>query len=185
MSHLKPKVLVRVLGTVCFFALLPGLAFAPATIVLGKLYVEPETPEAGAPFTLRLEMVDPSQVPLEDAIVLANFQKNGQSTVIETNFTETVAGTYLANATLDESGEYTLLMRDQTFRQEEARASLSFFVGEGQNEIPIAFVFPPTATGNNNLFTWLIWLIAVPVVAGIVVTVVVLMNSRNTAEEDD
>jgi len=74
-------------------------------------------------------------------------------------------------------------MRDQTFRQEEARANLSFVVlgsdTELVNEASIPFVFPPTATGSQGLRTWLIWLIALPVVAGIVVTAFVLLSTSN------
>ncbi|MCA9836908.1 MAG: FixH family protein [Trueperaceae bacterium] len=183
-SKLKPVFLIFLLS-LSFIGGVSQTALAHATIVLGKLYSEPATPAAGESFSLRLEMVDPSQIPIEDAVVLADFKKNGQSEVTQVTFSETSPGTYETTAELNDAGEYTLLMRDQTFRQEEARATLSFFVGEASNETPIAFVFPPTATGSNNLLTWLIWLIAVPVVAGIVVTVIVLMNSKKADADDD
>ncbi len=183
MTPFKPNPFAPLVSIFCFLLLSFSPAYAHATIVLGKLYSEPATPKAGEPFTLTLEVVDPSQLPIEDAVVLANFQKNGRGDILETSFTETKPGIYVANTSIPDAGEYTLFMRDQTFRQEEAKATLSFFIGEGSNDNPIAFVFPPTATGSSNLLTWLIWLIAVPVVAGIVVTVIVLMNSRKTAED--
>jgi len=159
---------------------------AHATIVLGRLSSEPTTPIANEPFTLNLEMLDPSQIAVEDAIVFADFNLRGDSTQLEFTETET-PGVYQTQGVLASSGEYQLIMRDQTFRQEEARANLSFFVTtEGNNQIneaSIAFVFPPTATGSNNLTTWLIWLIGIPILAGIVVTVVVLLNPRKDAEE--
>ncbi len=159
---------------------------AHATIVLGRLSSEPTTPIANEPFTLTLEMLDPSQVAVEDAIVFADFQLRSETTQLEFTETET-PGVYQTEGVLAIAGEYQLIMRDQTFRQEEARANLSFFVtteDDNQiNEASIAFVFPPTATGSNSLTTWLIWLIGIPILAGIVVTVVVLVNPRKDVEE--
>lgn len=165
--------------------LLNSPAYSHATIVLGKLSSDPETPKAGESFRLHLEMVDPSQLAIEDAVVFADFQKQGQTEIIRADFSETSPGIYSSSASLPQAGMYSLIMRDQTFRQEEARATLTFFVGEGANDIPIAFVFPPTATGNSNLLTWLIWLIAVPVIAGIAVTVMVFMNANSKEAEND
>lgn len=159
---------------------------AHATIVLGRLNSEPTTPLVNESFTLTLEMLDPSQVAVEDAIVFAEFNLRGDTTQLEFTQTET-PGIYQTQGVLASSGEYQLIMRDQTFRQEEARANLSFFVttqSDSQtNEASIAFVFPPTATGSNNITTWLIWLIGIPILAGIVVTVVVLLNPRKDVEE--
>ena len=86
---------------------------------------------------------------------------------------------YEAAVTLPEAGDYTLLLRDQTFRQEEARVSLAVALGqgplfvEGENSV----IFPPTATASTrSLSRWLIWVIALPILAGIVVTVLVLRS---------
>lgn len=173
---------------VCFAML--SLAFAHATIVLGRLASDPITPNAGEQFTLNLEMSDPSQVPIEDAIVLADFSTPGLAEPIMVKFATTqTPGLYIATASLPKAGEYELTMRDQTFRQEEARANLSFQVLDTEKEIPslneasIPFVFPPTATGSNSIRSWLIWLIALPIVAGVVVTAFVLLNSSDTKKE--
>lgn len=163
-----------------------SIVSAHATIVLGTLSTEPTTPQANQSFLINLDMVDPSQIPIEDAIVLADFTKDGETIQINFEEQEEQAGTYQASVTLPSAGEYDLTMRDQTFRQEEAVAKLSFVLTDGTTEVEnleiTNFIFPPTKT-SNNLGTWLIWLIAVPIVAGIIVTVLVLMNPTDKENE--
>jgi len=174
-----PTTLISLLCLLCLSS-----AAAHATIVLGVLSTDPITPSANESFTINLQMNDPSQIPIEDAVVLADFSKDNLDASINVNFEETdTPGLYKATSSLPQEGKYKLIMRDQTFRQEEARANLSFVVlgsdTELVNEASIPFVFPPTATGSQGLRTWLIWLIALPVVAGIVVTAFVLLSTSN------
>lgn len=154
---------------------LAGGAWAHATIVFGTLTTEPNPPEQDAPLQLRLDLLDPSSLPIEDAFVLADFRL-GAEEVGSVRFVESdVAGVYRADLQLDEAGEYRVTIRDQTFRQEEAVSELQLPVGSGQPLEPLEFIFPPTAAGGS-LTTWLIWLIAVPLVAGLVVTLLVLKS---------
>ncbi len=158
---------------------LSSAVFAHATIVLGTLTTEPSSPVVGRPFTLNLAMTDPTGFPVEDAVVLAEFERPGVD-MVSAEFTETSPeGTYETQVTLPEPGDYTLTLRDQTFRQEEARVSTTINLGRGplfltgENSV----VFPPTATASTtSLRSWLIWVIALPLVAGVVVTVLVLRS---------
>ena len=169
---------LKKLRTLLMCVLLPlpgGVALAHATIVFGTLTPQPNPPRADAPLQLRLELVDPASVPVEDAFVLAEFELDGEPTG-SVRFEEAEpAGHYLAELELPRAGTYGLTLRDQTFRQEEAIADMELPVGtEGRIE-PIEFVFPPTAVGGS-LTTWLVWLIGVPIVAGLVVTLLVLRS---------
>lgn len=158
-------------------ALLTGAALAHATLVFGTLTSTPATPRPGEPFTVRLELADPAGTPVEDAVVLAEFRQQPDDEPVRAPFIESeTPGRYETTLTLPEPGGYHLLLRDQTFRQEEARAELEVALGDGPlfPEGKDAVVFPPTATGPADLGTWLIWLIAVPLAAGVVVTVLVL-----------
>lgn len=162
-----------------------SFASAHATIVIGTLTVEPNPPPAGSPFAFDLTLDDPTGVPVEDAIVLAELTPIGADTVEEpvadpvadpvevTRFAEVAPGRYRADATVPVAGRYRVLLRDQTFREEEATHFVSLPVGTGAQVEPIDFQFPPTATGSG-VVAWLLWLVAIPVVAGIVVTVLVL-----------
>lgn len=157
-------------------------ALAHSTIVLGTLQSDPVSPAAGEPFTLTMTLHDPTDFPIEDAYVLAEFRQQPSDTPVEARFSELGEGSYQTEVSLP-AGSYTLLLRDQTFRQEEARAELTvdlngaaLFPEERNN-----FLFPPTATSSSTLQTWLIWLIALPVAAGVLVTILVL---RSAKEED-
>lgn len=155
--------------------LLTGGAAAHATIVFGTVTLQPNPPRPDSEFALRLELVDPSSIPIEDAFVLAEFQLAGEL-VSSVRFEEVEpAGNYRARVRLPEAGTYLLTMRDQTFRQEEAVTTVELPVGTAEPVEPIEFVFPPTAVGGS-LTTWLVWLIGVPLVAGLVVTLLVLRS---------
>ena len=177
---------------------LPGTALAHATLVFGTVTTQPSPPPAGEPFTIRLEMSDPTDTPVEDAIVFVEAapQEEGvaeaagedgaaglsEPVVSSDRFEEVEPGLYQMDVVLPEDGAWTLVFRDQSFRQEEARASVTMHVGAGAEGGPLAFIFPPTATGPQSLMTWLVWLIGLPIVAGAVVTVMVL---RGRGEEGD
>ena len=165
------------------FAWFGSSALAHATIVLGSLTSEPGVPQPDTPLTLVIELTDPAQLPVEDAWVLAEFRPesaSARSEPLSTRFEESAPGRYKASVTLPEAGDWQLRLRDQTFRQEEATADLSFTVGENASGATLSFLFPPTATGSRTLTTWLLWLIVLPIAAGVLITIVVL---RRPADE--
>ena len=177
MRNFKPHLLA--------LALLVGglisVALAHATLVLGTVSSTPATPQPGEDFTLNLTLEDPIGVATEDAVVYAEFRPPGvpleSEPVRDVRLEEISAGTYSATLSLPSAGEWNLFLRDQTFRQEEATASLVFGVGVS-GETSQSFVFPPTATGPANIWTWLGWLIGLPVIAAVVVTVLVLTGDK-------
>jgi hypothetical protein len=167
-------------GLIIFILSLITLVSAHAFIVTGSLITIPSPAQVNQPFMLQLDMHDPNLVPVEDAVVLAEFSQEGQAQPLQFAFTQIEPGLYNADVTLPNEGTYTLLLRDQTYQQEEARATLQFTLGSTDT---ISFIFPPTRTSSNNLQTWLIWVIGLPVLAGIIVTVLVLMNTKKESTE--
>jgi hypothetical protein len=164
------------------------MALAHATLVFGTVTTEPSPPPAGEPFTLRLEMRDPVDAPVEDAIVFVEARPEGgadDARVASDRFAEVDPGVYRTDIELPEPGPWTLLFRDQTFRQEEAQATVTLRVGADVAAEPVSFIFPPTATGPTSLTTWLVWLIGLPLVAGAVVTVIVLRGGRSDPTSAD
>lgn len=158
-----------------FIGLLAGSsALAHATLVLGTVATAPTAPEAGDPFMLAVRLLDLTQVPVEDARVFTEFSRPGQEGPISTRLEETeTAGVYETTLELPQEDDYTLLLRDQTFRQEEAQATLTFPVGRAPAE-PLEFVFPPTATGS--VWTWIGLLIGAPLLAAGCVTALILLR---------
>jgi hypothetical protein len=160
-------------------SMLLSVASAHATIVFGTVTSEPTPPTPDRVTTLRLEMVDPVDAPVEDAVVFVEATPpDGGEPLVSERFAEPEPGIYRTELALDRAGPWTLLFRDQTFRQEEARATLQVTVGEGGTDEALSFIFPPTATGPQGIGTWLLWLIGLPVAAGAIVTVMVLRGGQ-------
>ena len=173
-KHTACKALISVLLT------FSGGALAHATLVLGTVATAPTPPQAGAPFTLAVRLLDLTQVPVEDARVLAEFRRPGQEEPVAARFRESdTPGVYETTLTLPCAGDYTLLLRDQTYRREEAQAALGFPVGRTPAE-PLTFVFPPTAAGVG-VWTWIGFLVGLPLLAGGAVTALVLLRGGKDA----
>jgi hypothetical protein len=186
---------VRILLQLAVALLLCGTggANAHATLVLGEFEVIPETPGAGSPFTLQVSLMDPTQVPVEDAVVFAELRPVGapEAEPVRAEFTETeTAGRYESRTELPRAVAYSVLLRDQTYRQEEATAQLETPLRVGEANAAQGFVFPPTAIGAAGWRTWLLWLVGLPVVAALLVTVLVLTRgdapdpARGTRTQD-
>jgi YtkA-like len=165
------------------FFLTLTLVSAHAFFVTGNITTTPTPAKANEEFILQIQMTDPSGAPIEDAVVKAEFSKDGFNSSHEF-FPSGVPGLYSAKVTLPEEGTYSLLLRDSTYKQEEAKATIEFTLGAGQPD-STAFIFPPTRTSSNNLSTWLIWVIGIPVLAGIIVTVLVLLNTKDKDAEQE
>ncbi|MBW7915158.1 MAG: hypothetical protein H3C53_00515 [Trueperaceae bacterium] len=198
----------RLLPLVACLALapLPATALAHATLVIGTLEVSPDPPVPGAALAVTVRLEDTLLTPVEKAFVRVELRAGDtdgpaapESAVgsqagdflavppaaASERFTETgVKGTYTGSLTAPEAGSYTLSVRDTTFLNEEAIANVTLTVGGAANGA-VAFVLPPTPTQPKSLSTWLLWLIGVPLLAGLVTTVLVLRRPARSAEADE
>jgi hypothetical protein len=175
-------------------ALTAGAALAHATLVFGVATVTPDPPTAGAPFELTLRLEDPGLAPIEDAVVIVELRAMPAAGVpapstetldlapplASTRLLETEPAVYRGSLTLPAPELYHLLVRDQTYPWEEAHASVVLSL-EGETVAGLPFVLPPTQVAPRSLWTWLLWLIGLPLVAGAVVTVLVLTSAKRPA----
>ena len=131
---------------------------------------------------------DPGLVEVEDAVIFLelrgdealeeNEQPSGEALHITDRLEEIAPGVYRAELPVPAGDDsLTLSVRDRTYRQEEAVANVPLDFGSPLGEV--VFVLPPTAIGPASLGTWLIWLIAVPLLAGVLVTVLVLRGGKD------
>lgn len=186
---------MRRAGLATLIVALLGVAAAHATLVFGELDVVPDPPGPGVPLELTVTLEDPSVTPIEDAVVALEFRPLadvsdaaiGATEVVPlrtVDLIETSPAVYTAEVTLPDPGAYQVRVRDRTFAAEEATAA---FVLE-LDDRPVGtlpFILPPTQVGPQGLATWLLWLIGVPVVAGLVVTVLVLSSPKTAREDGD
>ena len=180
-----------VLAVSIALALLVGSAQAHATLVFGTVRIDPDPPPPGTPFSLTLTLEDPALAPVEDAVVFvearpmpsADAPLPSPSTEAPAlpaplraeRLIEVAPAVYRAEFDLPAGDAYHLLIRDQTFQWEEANASVVLpLLGSPIGELP--FILPPTQVAPRSLWTWIVWLVGLPLLAGIVVTLLVLRS---------
>lgn len=165
---------------------------AHATLVLVEMTLEPTTPTVEAPFQVALELIDPFQVPVEDAIIRLEARPIRENDSVPTDapiivmMQENSAGRYEAMLNLSQSAEkssrWKLFFRDQTYAYEEATKNVDIAL-EQPYDAPIEFIFPPTQTKPRSIWTWLGWLIGLPVgVAAFVTIAVIVSHNRDKAK---
>ncbi len=172
-------------------ALLVGTAHAHATLVFGTVRIEPDPPPPGTAFSLTLTLEDPALAPVEDAVVFVEARPMPSAdAALPSPSTEAPAlppplraerlievapAVYRAEFELPAGDAYHLLVRDQTYQWEEANASVVLpLLGSPVGELP--FILPPTQVAPRSLWTWIVWLVGLPLLAGIVVTLLVLRS---------
>jgi len=170
-----------------------SVASAHATLVIGTMTFDPDPPLDGETVSVSIVLEDPGLVEVEDAVIflevrggqdLAENEQPGDEALHITDRLEEVApGLYRGELPVPVGeDDITLSVRDRTYRQEEAVANIKVDFGSPLGEV--VFVLPPTAIGPASLGTWLIWLIVVPLAAGVVVTVLVLRGGKDHADAD-
>jgi hypothetical protein len=172
-------------------ALLVGNVHAHATLVFGTVRIEPDPPQPGTAFSLTLTLEDPALAPVEDAVVFIEARPMPSAgAALPSPSTEAPAlppplraerlievapAVYRAEFELPAGDAYHLLVRDQTYQWEEANASVVLpLLGSPVGELP--FILPPTQVAPRSLWTWIVWLVGLPLLAGIVVTLLVLRS---------
>jgi len=159
-----------------------AIALAHATIVIVTLTLEPLSPKVNESMQFSLFLETPLQVPVEDAIIILEAKpKDGETTkVIKAQLAEDpeIPGTYRGEITPTKEGPWDFFFRDQTYKAEEATQHVEVLVGK-ENFPDIEFIFPPTAIQNtNNWRTWVIWIVGMPLIAAIILTILVLKNPK-------
>lgn len=171
-----------------------SLAFAHPMLVIGEVRFDPDPPVPGEAATAVLTLQDTSLTEVEDAVVFLELRSGspasegaeprGEPLFATDRLEEVSPGVYETVIEVPQPGSYTLSVRDRTYRQEEAVANVELVIdGEPVDFVP--FVLPPTATGPASLGSWLIWLVGVPLLAGVVVTVLVLRSGRGGDPGDE
>ena len=199
----RGRAAARLAALACGALLMWQPADAHATLVIGKLSVTPDPPVAGEPLQIDLSLEDTLLTPVEKArgrVELRALEGGGPTvpeSVVGAEASEFLAtlpdeasgqfaegadeGSYRGTLRAPATGRYTLSVRDTTFMNEEAIANVPLEVGGAANGV-VPFVLPPTPVAPRSLSTWLIWLVGIPLVVGIGVTVLVLRRTPPEGE---
>ncbi len=191
------------MGLLIILLALIQAAGAHATLVIGNLQFSPDPPLPGAQLEIRLQLEDTLLTPVEKAHVRVELRDvdvgergvpasavgseaaeflSSEPVVSSGRFSEApVKGTYLGRITAPAAGAYTLSVRDTTFMDEEAIANVALVVGGAPNGV-IDFVLPPTPVGPKSLSTWLVWLVGLPLLVGVITTLLVLRRAPSEGE---
>lgn len=198
MTRRDARFVYTLAGLLSFVAVwFTGYAAAHATLVIGTLSFSPDPAAGATELVATLVLEDPGLVEVEDAVVFLEFRRLDESqparevnnqpdtepVFVTERLPEPTAGTYVISVPTPDPGTYVITVRDRTYRQEEAVANLVVTFADDSATLEHTFVLPPTATGPTSLGRWLVWLIGVPLLAGVLVTVLVLRGGRK--EDDD
>ena len=160
----------------------PPPALAHGTVVLGAVTADPDPPQPGAPLIVTVDLAKRSKAPVEGAKLEGGLRPAGNPDAAATPlaFREYAEpyGTYRARLQAPPAGRYTLTVRDRTYPNEDIRASVTLQVGGTQPNGSLDFTFPPATGGPRSVVRWLLWLVGLPLLAGVVVSVLVWRSRR-------
>jgi len=185
--------------TVLLASTVLSLAQAHGSLVLGAVSLSPDPPVPGEALTISVVLATSGNAPVEGAKLAgeltataaaeADAASTGTSTTTGTPTTMVPAipvplrefpepyGTYRARITAPAAGRYTLKVVDHTYPKESTSASVVLQVGGPAANGALDFTFPPTNV-PRSLVSWLLWLVGLPLAAGIVVTVLMMRSKR-------
>lgn len=170
-------------------------------VVIGHLAIEPNPPEPGAEVHVDILLEEQTQKPVPDAIMFMefrlippNYDLNDPDRIpildlpifykTDLPLEEYAEARYRITFPVPDKGSYYLTIRDRTYPAEDAIATIEFETGREKpyTDKELLFILPPTDITPAKLSTWIAWLIAIPLLAGVVVTVLVLRTAK--PEED-
>lgn len=182
-------------------SLLLGSAVAHPMVVIGHLAIEPNPPVPGEEVHVDIRLEEQTQKPVPDAVMFMEFRlippnydlNDPERTPIldlpifyktDLPLEEYAEAQYRITFPAPAKGSYYLTIRDRTYPAEDAIATIEFETGREKpySERELLFILPPTDITPAKLSAWIAWLIAIPLVAGIGVTILVLRTAKPEEE---
>lgn len=185
------RLAVATLLALAWVAAGPGWAAAHGTLIRGSLTLAPDPPRPGQPMVLTIDLATTNDSPVEGAKLVADLTPEAPAgstaaappRVIPIQEYKEPYGTYRAQLTAPPAGSYVLSIHDRTQPGEDARVELPLRIGGTVANGSLGFTFPGSGA-SHGLASWLVWLIGVPLAAGIVVTILVRRSARGASSPD-
>lgn len=169
-----------------------GTAAAHGALIRGSVTLAPDPPQPGRPMVLTVDLATAGNRPVEGATLVADLKTQAPSPSAATATPQTIPlqeykepyGTYRAQLAAPPAGSYTLILHDHTGAGEDATATVPLRIGGTVANGSLGFTFPAAHAGGGSVTRWLLWLIALPLAVGIVVSVLVRRSKREEARAD-
>jgi hypothetical protein len=185
-----PSVALPVVLLIALF--LAGSAAAHQSLLFAHVRTRPAAPPAGEPFELLVHLTDSSHRDVTGVELVARVAHvavagadegagGAQEPAGATRLSaEPGSGRYRALVPARPAGEYRLTLEEIVDGQSETSASTQIVVG-GEAPVEMQLVLPPS--GRSGLGTWLVWLVGLPLLAGLLVTLLVLTGRPKPEDE--
>lgn len=165
-------------------------------LLFARVSSEPPVPVAGEAFDLLVRLTESSGQPITDVDLVAALSESKLSESNEAEGDEipgpddisdgvelrpgAVAGTYRGRMGARPEGVYRLTLVEVVEGRTEASGSGLIEVG-GDGPLQEELLLPPS--GRSALGSWLVWLVGLPLLAGLLVTLLVFTGRRGNEEE--
>lgn len=166
-----------------------GIAWAHQSLLFAHVTTRPAIPVAGEAFALSVRVTDSSHRQVSGVNLLARLDVDGADSDRSVDAREPVleaplratsgSGEYRGRFEAMPSGVYRLTLIEVDDGRSKASATGNLSVG-GSSAVDLQLLLPPS--GQGRLGTWLVWLVGLPVLAGLLVTVLVL-TGRDRSEQ--
>jgi hypothetical protein len=163
--------------------LLAGSAAAHQSLLFAHVSTRPDAPLAGEPFELLVHLTDSSHRDVGRVELVASLTEVGRPEAEDIDAggaqegagatpldAEPGSGLYRGLMPAHPAGEYRLTLVELVDGETETSASAEIEIGG--EAVDMQLVLPPS--GRNGLGTWLVWLVGLPLLAGLLVTLLVL-----------
>lgn len=193
--------------TLSLLLLIQGQALGHPQILFANVSTEPAAPQAAEPFTIRVELHDSSGRAVTDLeLALMIHQPGSEITVAEGDSAAEIddglegddgldgngdvvaevplgsageSGVYRAEVPALPAGDYPFRLAEVVNGNIESNAVGELPVG-GEESVMLELLMPPVSAGFG---AWLVWLVGLPLLAGLLVTILVLTNRRKSEPE--
>jgi hypothetical protein len=170
------------------FLLLTASATAHQQLLFARVASVPEVPRPGEPFEVRVIVNDASRRAVSDMNLRLFFSPLGQDVQganqapdqeidrpVTVALTGSGAGTYRGTVEGLDAGSYRMTLAEFVDGNRESSAVTEISV-DGGTPLEAELLLPPG--GGGGLGTWLVWLVGLPVLAGVLVTLLVLTGRQ-------
>lgn len=167
-----------------------GMAQAHEELLFAQISSSPPAPVANEPFELQVRLTESSGRPVTDVNLVASLRESVEESADETaaqgeisggiRLRAAAAGNYTGRMDAVAEGVYQLSLVEVVGGRTEASGSVLVEIGS-DNPLEGELLLPPS--GGSGFGSWLVWLVGLPLLAGLLVTLLVFTGRGGNEEK--